>query len=51
MTVDVQIDVWCSCGEGLCGGTSVTPRGLIVEPCPRCLEREYDAGFNSAGGG
>ena len=50
-TVRVDVEVWCSCGEGLCDKASEHPRkqGLIVEPCKLCVEaakeEAYKEGF------
>lgn len=47
---EINVEVYCSCGEGLCKQTSVK-RGtdLIVEPCEDCLnakgEKEYNKGY------
>lgn len=49
-SVEVEIEVYCSCGEGLCRQTSVgNTRGrgqqyFTVEPCQKCLEAEHDKG-------
>jgi len=51
--VEVEFQVWCSCGEGLCFqsqgldegknkivyGVNTYGPGVIVEPCPKCMER------------
>jgi len=48
----VEVEVWCSCGEGLCGNSTGCTGGIIVEPCEKCLEaartESYDEG-NEAG--
>lgn len=40
---EVEFEVYCSCGNGLCGGSSGnnTKRGpsVTVEPCERCLDK------------
>jgi len=47
-TVTVDFEVFCSCGEGLCGqstGRQSRHRGqpqVVVEPCKRCLENARD---------
>lgn len=52
--VKVEIEVWCSCGEGLCGQSTGRGRsgGITVEPCDKCLkeaEQEgYDRGYKDA---
>jgi flagellar biosynthesis/type III secretory pathway protein FliH len=45
---EINIDIWCSCGEGLCNQTKVdrNSRGFIVEPCEKCLEKARDKGYN-----
>lgn len=50
VTVDVQ--VWCSCGEGLCHQSEGRAGGVIVEPCEKCLnaakEEAYNEGYEDA---
>ena len=50
----VEFEVFCAnCGAGLCGGseTGVSPRRsmpfLRVDPCEKCLAKEYDRGVES----
>lgn len=51
--IEVIIEVWCSCGEGLChqavGVNKHGRAGVRVEPCDTCLERRrdkhYEEGF------
>jgi len=48
--IAVNVEVYCAtCGAGLCNQTSVeTKRGLdafMVEPCNKCMTREYEAGY------
>lgn len=48
--ITVDIEVWCAkCGTGLCQGTTATTHrgrpGFDVEPCPKCMSAENDAGF------
>jgi len=49
-TFDVEFEVFCSCGEGLCNQSvaSNTPRGLFVtvEPCEKCKTASYDEGYD-----
>jgi len=55
-SVMVEFEVYCSCGNGLCGNTTEGRNGhseyITVEPCEKCLEREYekgaDAGYEQA---
>ena len=44
--VKVEIQVWCSCGEGLCGQSKGVFGGIHVEPCPKCLEEAKKEGFD-----
>lgn len=48
--VEVDIEVWCSCGEGLCHQVSQR-RGrtgnIQVEPCEKCLEAAREDGADS----
>lgn len=43
----VDVEIWCSCGAGLCHQTSLhrTGRGFVVEPCSKCLDRAKDDGY------
>ena len=50
--VDIEVEVYCSCGEGLCGqseagksGRSGTPY-IQVEPCKKCLSAARDEGYD-----
>jgi len=47
--INIDVDIWCSCGNGLCSQTQVQygrgDPGLIVEPCEKCLADARDAGF------
>lgn len=49
----LEFEVFCSCGAALCNSseTGTTPRRgtpfLRVEPCGRCLEKEYDRGVQT----
>jgi Zn-finger protein len=52
ITVDVEVQIWCSCGEGLCHQSEVKEKtwsrqsnGIIVKPCKRCLERARNEGY------
>ena len=56
--IDIDVEVWCDCGEGLCGQTTSSLKddafiSLVVEPCEKCLEAKYeegrDTGAESAG--
>ena len=46
----VEFEVYCSCGEGLCG-QSIGDNGhrgprVTVEPCPKCLEMARGEGYD-----
>ena len=46
----VEFEVWCSCGEGLCGQTT-TKLGrsgpeIVIEPCSKCKDLAYKTGYN-----
>jgi len=48
--INVDFEVFCSCGEGLCNSCTVgttTRRGMPyieVEPCQKCLDKQYELG-------
>ena len=48
---EVEFEVVCSCGNGLCRQVSATSKNGVfsvsVEPCEKCMEREYDKGNES----
>ena len=44
VTVDVDIEVWCSCGSGLCNQTDGGNGCVTVEPCSHCLEQAREDG-------
>jgi hypothetical protein len=58
--VTIEVEVWCSCGEGLCGQSSFIASdagkrgrtGIAVEPCRKCLENAdengYERGYSDA---
>lgn len=48
----LEFDVYCSCGEGLCGQTTEnrpshyrSSQGITVEPCQKCLDVARDEGY------
>jgi len=48
--ISVDIEIFCSCGNGLCnqttGGRNRHGRpGFTVEPCEKCLAKHYDEGY------
>jgi len=53
--VEVEVEVYCArCGEGLCNQSEFRPPrrymgtgAIIVAPCERCMEAEYDRGRES----
>ncbi len=49
-TINVDFEVWCSCGNGLCNQTSNKKGGIKIEPCQECLdaaeEKGYDRGYD-----
>lgn len=47
--ITASVEVWCGgCGTGLCGNaTAVDYKGVTVEPCPACLQAEYDRGYDA----
>ena len=53
----VEIEVYCSCGEGLCNQSDAQQpfrqsRRVVVEPCKRCIDAAksegYDEGYSTA---
>ena len=51
---EVEFEVFCSCGNGLCGQTETRTsnrRGYpqaVVEPCPHCLQNARDEAAEEA---
>ena len=43
---EIEIEVWCSCGEGLCRQTDVRGTAFTIEPCEVCLKKKYDEGYS-----
>lgn len=48
--ISVEIEIWCSCGDGLCNQTTTKKNrhgdeGFIVEPCTKCIERAKTDGY------
>jgi len=44
----VDFAVYCSCGNGLCTqsrGSNKRGPQVTVEPCEKCLQTEYDKGY------
>ena len=54
MEITLEFEVYCSCGEGLCGQTETRRsrnRGmpqLVVEPCEKCLGRAETKGSDKS---
>ena len=61
--ITVNIDIYCSCGEGLCNQTLSAPgkrvtggyssrEVFVVEPCQKCMsgakDDGYESGYNAA---
>ena len=42
----IEFEVWCSCGNGLCGQAKDRKDGIEVEPCKKCLEAAREEGYN-----
>jgi len=43
----IEFEVWCSCGNGLCGQCTDTRGGIVVEPCEKCMEAAGGEGYDS----
>lgn len=49
-TVDVEFEVFCSCGNGMCGATETRESRsrrypqAVVDPCPKCLQAAKEEG-------
>ena len=49
--VSIEVEVYCSCGEGLCGQSTGGSghRGepiITVEPCEKCKQIAHDEGYD-----
>jgi len=50
--VNINVEVYCSCGEGLCNQTEsklTRTRGepcFIVDPCETCMEKAKNSGYD-----
>jgi len=54
-SIDVEIEVYCAtCGAGLCSDTNIITKrnrdAFSVLPCSRCMENEYDRGYEKGYG-
>ena len=46
---EIDFEVYCSCGNGLCNqseGSNKRGPQVTVEPCEKCLAKEYDHGYD-----
>lgn len=48
-TLELEFEVYCSCGNGLCGNSTEGANGhsqyITVEPCEKCKDVSYDEGI------
>jgi hypothetical protein len=44
MNADIEFEVWCSCGAGLCNATKTSGTSVTVEPCESCLDAAREEG-------
>ena len=42
---EINFEVYCSCGNGLCNQSKTKGMTVTVEPCEKCKEKEYDSGY------
>ena len=54
-TIEIEVEIYCSCGEGLCGqskGTTSRYSGssITVELCEKCLDNAHTEGYNARDG-
>ena len=45
-TVQVEIQIWCDCGEGLCRQAEGSEGTITVDPCGKCLENARREGWD-----
>ena len=47
--MEVEFEVLCECGTGLCGQTRTSHRRgmpqVVVDPCEKCLDRARSEGY------
>jgi len=43
--LEIDLDVYCSCGNGLCRQSNIKNNTVTVEPCEKCLSDKYDRGY------
>jgi len=52
--ISIDIEIFCSCGAGLCNKSSDSSRrgrpSFTVEPCETCLAKYYDEGYDKGYG-
>ena len=48
-TLELEFEVYCSCGNGLCTNSREGKNGhsqyITVEPCEKCMDRAEDKGY------
>lgn len=48
--LNLEFEVYCSCGEGLCNNSIEGENGhskhITVTPCEKCRSYEYDRGYD-----
>lgn len=44
LEAEVEFEVWCSCGAGLCRQTKANGTSVTVEPCESCLDTAREEG-------
>ena len=51
-TLELEFEVYCSCGKGLCRNTTEGKNHhsvfITIEPCEDCLERSRTEGYDEA---
>ena len=49
--LEVEFEVQCTCGNGLCNQSTVDNKGrysmVTVEPCERCKDDSYNKGYEA----
>lgn len=49
-TFELNFEVFCSCGEGLCNNSQEGSNGhsqyIEIEPCQKCLAKSYEEGVD-----
>ena len=48
--ITIDVEIWCSCGAGLCHQAAAhrSGRGIVVEPCEKCLADAKSEGYQEA---